>query len=100
MVDAIPTVASFLVGAEGPHCRLSVRYKPVYPGLCRQPSDIGQEAHDLPCLGGAHPGGDVGLVRSWPTLCDPRHGHALPASVALASTTTIVPRRVASTGRS
>ena len=98
MVYAISTLASLTVGAEGPHCRLRVLHQPVHPRLYGQSPDTGQEDHGLPFLGGADPGSDMGPVRSTPTLSD--RAIAMPAGVALASTATTVPQRVASAGRS
>ena len=48
----------------------------MHPRLYGQLPDVGQEDHGLPFLGGAHPGSDMGLVRSRPTLGDPCHSHA------------------------
>ena len=83
MMDAIPALTSLLVGPEGPHCRLGVWHnKPI---IMVSPS---AEAPTVEATWAWYPSNPY---------C-PTRAMAMPAGVALASTATIVPLRVASAG--
>ena len=75
VVYDIYTVASLLVSTEGPTAALESGTSQYTLAEGQSPPDVGHEDHGLSFLGGAHPGGNVGLVSPVATLGKPYHSH-------------------------